>query len=238
MAYKLLKAHKNTISRIIKGLEKESRDRSYAITRSFQQYVKTSYGVISIRFQYELPEKFKAVEENGILYIGIDLSVKGTLTYNPEDYGNSILENIMDEVAPYFGDHPNQKMIDAIGLTPDESDRRAISRDPSIQRKIMNSDVYIETKNAINNVLSDYTMDVHLHKGEFPKSSDRQLLPAIVFNSETGMADYCKERSASSYRSGRDKVSFNDILSKLSRIYSCIPRNLIAMELSSSYIKP
>ena len=150
------------------------------------------------------------IEEKGSLYFCIDLNQPKHIFYDTTSYGNSIEEQFKTEA---YKSHPNEDLKNALD--------KCLGKETTFQDFVDNistvrsSDVYKNVYDALESICDDAKVSLKLKDGQFPNISNREVMPILILDLNSGKIDYCKKYRAMSYREGREKVFINDITDRI-----------------------
>lgn len=196
MAVSFVNKNKNLISKAVKELK---RTKKY-LTNIVITLNLTGGAHISFNVGVENKSDIRVVEDKSKVYLGIDLShprvtfPRGCSTWDEEIF------NIFTRTIRYYTTNVLAKKFYADGITIDDiiADNKVLTEHP----------LYIEAMDKYRDTIDNGKAEITLRDGEWPRLTDRKLLPLIVIDKESGEGDYMDNRyGAKSYRTDRKKFS-------------------------------
>ena len=203
MATSYLKKNKNMMSRIMSIMKKQA-DRDLKISC----YTRLGDEAFGLRYDFYVAIPFKdnlkTFEDKGMVYIGVDLT-KAKIDF--VDTRQAAFNLIMNAAFPYYG-NANSEILNLIGNYSNDDVRNN-------NDIIYNSEAFRRVEKVLSDICNNGEAVVTLGEKEWPRLSDRDIVPLLIINVDKSQYDYYKEvySSPSSYREGREKgdmSTFND----------------------------
>lgn len=175
-------------------------------------------------FNLEIPWKFKAVEDDGLIYIGQDLDVFGKLVESSASY-NSFISSVssmyMSSWGTMFDSDISNRMFDEIrSKDPFVTSKDIIRKDLSLLSK---SETYNKMYSLFQKVISDtkVSLSLRISKDIYPRLSDRSIFPYLVFDpSDDGKIVYITGVWSTNTRQNRQSAYYSYAINNVKYICS------------------
>ncbi len=194
----LIKKNKNMFSKINRNLTNVLKKSSYTIT--IRQDVRFGPSLYNLWYLYDIEFdscNIKTHEQGDIVYIGLDLKGAKVKPYpNFEDHIKCL-------AFPRWG-NGNEGLARALGVSTRDEFENNIG-------DIRKNDEFIRIYREIDNIYSS-DVKIELRDGEWPRLSDRSILPMIIVDFNKMEFDYkdVDYRIATSYRKSRKRYNISD----------------------------
>ena len=205
MAVSYLKKYKNKISRE-KSILKKNIVKDINMNSRYLYLTNDDYYGLGFDFYIKLKcSDVKVIEERNFIYYGLDLNKAYLSPYDMSSLFNRLMEYGFPRYSYYSSYKKFEEYFSSKGIT-----RSDVEADNSI---LKNDPIYAKFEDVLSDISSNAKVDVSLMDGEWPRLSDRKLLPLLIINTEKMEYDYYKDRwsSPNSYRQGREKGPWDRI---------------------------
>lgn len=175
-------------------------------------------------FYLEVPWKFKAVEDDGLIYIGHDLDVQGRLIESRMAY-ESFMRDIASRFMYKWGRDVDSSLSNTLFQEVMRNDssvtsKESIQRDPSLMLK---SETYNKMYDEFQKIMSSIKVNLSLRESKdiYPRLSDRSIFPYLVFDpSDDGKIVYITGVWSTNTRQNRQSAYYSYAINNVKYICS------------------
>lgn len=250
--------YKNTLSKVKSVMAKYSR-RIYFNNPDIERYggegdIPKTYVLldgdlsgINCYLRLVAPFKFKVSDNNGVLYIGQDISQVQLYEFN--SYGNSFVERMSHRLYQRQVDASDIPLADTIYNEIQSRNSRYLpdkeslyTSNPEILELFNLSPTYRTYYGKFNKVISNAKPYLELKSGIHKDCKDRQIFPYLIFDTEASKVTYIDGIYSQTSRQNRKTVSYEyfmnnlDQLTEFSMIFAPLT-NFTELQLSAPGIK-
>lgn len=210
-----MKRYRSLVNLLIKALDREFRSTSglsiaydkTRITRGIRSNFQNQlYGAtFSLFITYDCL-KLKAVEEkDGKIYVGVDLTQKPSVRLDDDRNGT---DAYIWDIMYWFikASEPNSKLEADLGY-----DKYQVLNN---QNLFYQSEAYKKIRIMLDSAVEDYTVTSFLSEGDWPRLSDRSILPVAVLDFDKNQITYITQRMTTSYRKNNDTIPIDIFASR------------------------
>lgn len=160
--------------------------------------------------------KLRAVEEqDGKVYVGVDLNQKPRVWVDENGGGT---DAYIWDVMYWFikSSDPNSVLEADLGYRKSEILNN--------QQLFYQSNAYKRIRMMLDSAVEDYTITSTLIQGEWPRLSDRSLLPVVVIDFDKNQMTYINRRITTDYRKNNDTIPIDIFASRtINEVHSIWP---------------
>lgn len=171
-SYNFIKSNKALISKAVHTLEKHSSKVRHKVVYYRDEDIELWHSIPVV-----FPHKMKIVDENDKVYIGLDLSYVRLM---PEEYQEYFFDDFVTALKGGY--------VKSLRLSDDyiKRFREKYDRD---YKMIKFEKSFKDAVESFNNATDTCDLKVYLMEGEWPKLSDRSILPVLIIDKKTCMVD-------------------------------------------------